>query len=235
MGTLKLQSDQIQAVGYVQGNVLQCTAFGRHNIYLGEPTFVTPLGSKVWSAHELPTLPGSSFLILAPRARGYVVIILPKTFLDVFTDDAHMSLGLYSLSAQRVIVSRGKWEPQWLERLGNAQQVQFVDKDNFVVIRRSGKFEFASYVAVPVVKVDEGLYRMAAILVPVGVLSRHPAGAGRAASGTAATVEAVWKRIFADSAIGTPLHSRSLNGVAYFLGTWRHSRRFGAQSVPLCS
>ena len=171
MGTLKLQSDQIQAVGYVQGNVLQCTTFGRHNIYLGEPAFVTPQGSKVWSAHELPTLPGSSFLILAPRARGYVVIILPKTFLDVFTDDAHMSLGLYSLSAQRVIVSRGNWEPQWLERLGNEEQVQFVDKDNFVVIRRSGKFEFASYVAVPVVKINEGLYRMAAILVPVGVLT----------------------------------------------------------------
>ena len=171
MGTLKLQSDQIQAVGYVQDNVLQCTAFGRHNIYLGEPAFVTPQGSKVWSAHELPTLPGSSFLILAPRARGYVVIILPKTFLDVFTDDAHMSLGLYSLSAQRVIVSRGNWEHQWLERLGNAQQVQFVDKDNFVVIRRSGKFEFASYVAVPVVKITEGLYRMAAILVPIGVLT----------------------------------------------------------------
>ncbi|QOQ84764.1 hypothetical protein INP81_19145 [Comamonas thiooxydans] len=29
--------------------------------------------------------------------------------------------------------------------------------------------------------------------------------------------EAVWKRIFAESAIGTPRHSRSLNGLAYFL------------------
>lgn len=171
MGTLNLQADQIQAVGYVKDNTLHCTAYGEHHIFLGAPTFITPLGSKVWSAHELPMLPGSSFLIVAPRARGYAVVILPKTFLDVFADNEHMSLGLYSLSAKRVIVSRGVFKPEWLDRLGDAQQVQFVDDDHFVVLRRSGKFEFASFVAEPVIQVNEGLYRMAAILVPFGVIA----------------------------------------------------------------
>jgi hypothetical protein len=37
--------------------------------------------------------------------------------------------------------------------------------------------------------------------------------------------EAVWKRIFAESTIVTPLHSRSLSGFAYF---WEHG---GTQGI----
>ncbi|RWY05694.1 hypothetical protein EQH75_06040 [Pseudomonas aeruginosa] len=46
--------------------------------------------------------------------------------------------------------------------------------------------------------------------------------------------EAVWKRIFTELAIGTPLHSRSLNGVPIF-GNVATLKVFCAQSVPLCS
>ncbi|MDH1428196.1 hypothetical protein N5E89_07605 [Comamonas aquatica] len=45
------------------------------------------------------------------------------------------------------------------------------------------------------------------------------------------TAEAVWKRIFAESALGTPLHhSRSLNGIP-ILGTWLHQ----AAWEPICA
>lgn len=171
MGTLNLKSDQVQVVGYVEDNTMLCSAYGRHHMALGPPTFTTPLGTKVWTAQELPILPGTAFLIMAPKGLGYTVVILPKAFLNVFTDDPHISMGLYSLSAQRIIVGRGAFEPQWLERLGTAQQVQFIDKANFVVIRRSSNFEFASFAAQPVAKVDEGLYKTAIVLVPIGVLA----------------------------------------------------------------
>lgn len=171
MGQLNLKSDQIQVVGYVQDNVWLCSAYGHHLIDLGEPDFTTPLGTKVWAAQELPILPGITFLILSPKGMGYTVVMLPKTFTNVFTDDPHISIGVYSLSARRVIASRGSLEPQWLERLGNAQQVQFVDGDKFVVIRRSNKFEFASVVTQPLDKVHQGLYQMAMVLVPIGVLA----------------------------------------------------------------
>ena len=48
------------------------------------------------------------------------------------------------------------------------------------------------------------------------------------------SAEAVWKRIFTELAIGTPLHSRSLNGVPIF-GNVATLKVFCAQSVPLCS
>ena len=171
MGLLNLKSDQVQVVGYVQDNTLLCSAYGQHHMALGPPTFTTPLGTKVWTAQELPLVPDTQFLVLAPKGLGYTVVILPQTFLNVFTDDPHISMGLYSLSAQRLIVGRGDFEPQWLERLGTAQQVQFIDQANLVVIRRSSNFEFASFAAQPVSKVDEGLYQTAIVLVPIGVLA----------------------------------------------------------------
>lgn len=171
MGTLNLQSDQVQVVGYVQDNTLLCSAYGQHHIVLGPPSFITPLGTKVWTAQELPMVPGTKFLVLAPKGLGYTVVILPKTFLNVFANDPHMSMGLYSLSSRRLIVGRGEFDPAWLERLGTAQQVQFIDKAHFVVIRRSSAFEFASFAAQPVAKVDEGLYKTAVVLVPIGILA----------------------------------------------------------------
>lgn len=171
MGQLNLKSDQIQVVGYMKDNVFLCSAYGHHPVALGAPTFTTPVGTKVWASQELPILPGTKFLVMAPKGMGYTVVILPNTFLNVFTDDPHITVGLYSLSAQRVIVSRGAFEPQWLERLGTAQQVQFIDKENFVVIRRSSRLEFASFASQPVAKVHEGLYKTALVLVTIGVLA----------------------------------------------------------------
>lgn len=171
MGSLNLRSDQIQAVGYVQNNVLRCSAYGQHHQALGPANFITPLGTQVWTQQELDILPGVQFLVLAPKGLGYAVLILPHSLLDVFTDDPRISVGLYSLSAKTVIASRGALAPQWLERLGTAQQVQFIDGEHFVVVRRSHRFEFAALAAQPVAKVYEGLYETAFILVPIGVLA----------------------------------------------------------------
>lgn len=171
MEMLNLQSKQVQNIGYIENEALVCSAYGMTNIPLGAPTFTTPLGTKVWTNKELPSLQGTQFLVMEPKGIGYVVFILPQSFLDVFTDEPRISMGLYSLSAKTVIVGRGRFEPHWLERLGSAQQVQFIDKDNFVVVRRSDRFEFASFAVRPVSEVHEGLYKTALLLVPIGILA----------------------------------------------------------------
>lgn len=171
MGKLNLLAEQVQTVGYVENNALVCSAYGLHHIPLGQPTFITPMGTKVWTSHELPILPGTKFLILTPKGAGYTVIILPKTFLNVFSNNPHVSVGLYSLSAKRMIVGRGALEAQWLDRLGQQHQTQFTDNDQFVVIQRSSKFEVASVTAQPIAQVNQGLYETAFFLVPIGVLA----------------------------------------------------------------
>ena len=171
MGRLNLQSEQIQLVGYVKDNTFLCSAYGHHDILLGPANFTTPRGTRVWTAQELPISPGTQLLVLTQKGTGYTVAMLPKTFLNVFADDPHISAGLYSLSSKRVIVGRGVFDPRWLERLGNAQQVQFTDQDHFVVVRRSSRFEFASFASEPLAKVHQGLYATAFVLVPIGVLA----------------------------------------------------------------
>ena len=171
MGTLNLKSDQVQVVGYVQDNTLLCSAYGRQNVALGAPAFTTPLGTKVWTGQDFPEVPNTKFLVLAPKGLGYAVVMLPKTFLNVFTDDPNISVGLYSLSSGRLIAGRGEFESDWFERLGEAQQVQFIDNAHFVVVRRSSEFEFASFAAQPVTQVAQGMYKTAFVLVPIGILA----------------------------------------------------------------
>ena len=171
MGELNLKSEQIKTVGYVKDNRLLCSAYGLHDISLGAPTFTTPMGTRVWTSQKLPISPGTEFLVMTQKGTGYTAVILPRTFLNVFSDDPHVSAGLYSLSAKRLIVGRGVFDPRWLERLGEQQQVQFMDQENFVVIRRSGRFEFASFASQPMAKVNQGLYATVFVLVPIGVLA----------------------------------------------------------------
>lgn len=172
MEKLNLNSDKVKAIGFVKDNIFLCSAYGhQHDSHLGPPTFTTPLGTKVWTSHEIPILPGTKFLVVTPKAMGYTVMILPQVFLNIFADDPYISVGLYSLSAKTIIVNRGAFEPQWLERLGKEQQVQFIDKDNFVVVRRSSRFEFASFAVQPIGRVNEGLYKTAFVLVPIGVVA----------------------------------------------------------------
>ncbi len=171
MERLNIRSRQTQSIAYIQDNVLRCSAYGVEHIELPAPTFTTPLGTRVWTEHEFPQLPGTRFLILAPKGTGHAALLLPQNFLDVFTDDPHISIGLYSLSAQQIIANRGAFEPQWLQRLGTARQVQFIDNDHFVVVHRSDRFEFASYAVQPVANVHEGLFRTARVLVPIGILA----------------------------------------------------------------
>lgn len=171
MGKLNIKSDRVKAVGYVKDNHILCSAYGHHHTFLGSPTFTTPSGTSVWTSHELQISPGTEFLVMMQKATGYTVVMLPNAFLNVFNDNRDLSAGLYSLSAKRVIVGRGVFDPRWLERLGKAQQVQFKDSENFVVIRRSGRYEFASFAAQPLAHVNQGLYATALVLVPLGVLA----------------------------------------------------------------
>lgn len=171
MGELNLKSEQIKTVGYVKDNRLLCSAYGQHDVALGTPAFTTPMGTRVWTSQELPMSPGTKFLVMTQKGTGYTVALLPSTFLNVFSDDPYVSVGLYSLSAKQLIVGRGVFEPRWLERLGKQRQVQFMDQDNFVVIHRSDRFEFASFASQPMAKVNQGLYATVLVLVPIGVLA----------------------------------------------------------------
>lgn len=171
MGKLALGSEQVQAVGYVKDDTLLCSSHGHHNTSLGPPTYTTPFGGEVRPAFEFPLLPGKKFLVVTHKATGYSVVVHPNIVLDVPTVDSNVSMGVYALTSKRRIVGKGAFEPRWVEPLGKAQQVQFIDGENLVVVRRSTKFDFAAFAVLPSANVNRGLRQTALILVPIGVLA----------------------------------------------------------------
>lgn len=171
MKRLDLQSEQVQIVGYVEDNIFRCSSHGHHDIYLGPPAYLTPYGSEVRPSFEFSFLPKTKFLLVTNKSTGYTVAIHEKTILGIFNNDHDVSLGLYSLSSKKIIVSRGLIKEEWINRIDKNQQAKFVDDDSFVVMQKSKDLDFVSVAAIPVNSVNQGLYEFAAILVPIGIFS----------------------------------------------------------------
>ena len=171
MAKLALESEQVQAVGYVKNNTLLCSSYGHHNTPLGPPSYDTPYGTEVRNSLEFPVSREKKFLAVTHKATGYTVAIHPHLPLDVFVSEPDVSLGVFSFASRKLIIGRGIFKPHWMERLGDAQQARFSDGENLVVIRRSAKYLYAAFASVPAASVDQGLRRAALVLVPVGVLA----------------------------------------------------------------
>lgn len=171
MGKLDLGSEQVQAVGYVQNDRLLCSSYGHHNTPVGSPTYKTPYGTYIRVEVEFPVLPGKKFILSTDAETGYSAAIHPNIPLDVFVGEPDVSVGVYSFSGKRLIIHRGAFQPQWMDRLGNAAAAELSGDRNLVAVRRSSKYTFAAFAAVPATRIELGLRRTALTLVPFGVLA----------------------------------------------------------------
>lgn len=171
MGKLDLASEHIQAIGYIRDDRLLCSSFGLHDTPVGAPTYVTPYGTAIRTSVEFPVLPGRRFLVSTDLKSGYTVAIHPNLPLDVFVGDPSVSVGVFSAVAGRLIVNRGAFEPGWIETAGGRMEARFSDGEHLVTVRRSSRYAFAAYAAVPAAKVKDGLRRFALFLVPIGLLA----------------------------------------------------------------
>ena len=171
MAKMDLASEQIQALGYVKDSVLLCSSYGTHQTPIGEPTYTTKFGTEVRTAVTFPVLPDKSFLFVTDQSSGYSVAIHPNLPLDVFVDEADVSIGVYSFASNSLVLGRGTYHPEWLTRLGDAQSIQFSDGKNLVAVHRSEAFTNAAFAAMPVEKVYQGLHEAAIILLPLGLLA----------------------------------------------------------------
>lgn len=171
MGKLDLESEHVQAVGYIRNNTLLCSSYGLHNTPVGAPAYETSYGSEVRPGLEFPILPGKKFLVVTDKATGYTAAVHPKLPIDVFSEDPNISLGLFSLTSRTRLLGRGNFRPEWMERLGDGEVVQFSDGQSLVAIQRSNRFAYAAFAAVPMAKVNQGLVHAALVLVPIGLLA----------------------------------------------------------------
>jgi sensor c-di-GMP phosphodiesterase-like protein len=171
MRKLHLGAEQFQGVAYIKDDRMLCSSFGRHNTFVGPPTYQSGSGTDIRTSVEFPILPGQKFLLSTHKTSGYSVAIHPNLPLDVFVGEPDISVGVFSNAAGRLILGRGSFDPQWMKELGSASEAHFSDGRHLVAIQRSGKYSFSAYAAVPLSTVGKGLRRIALVLVPIGAVA----------------------------------------------------------------
>lgn len=173
MAAIRLSEYQLLAVGYVSGDRLMCSTLGRHDegVSIGAPDYLSAQGVQIRTSVSFPLQPQEKLMLATDGASGYTAIIHPDQPIDVFLDRPNISVGLLGYTSKKWILGRGTIKPEWVRALGEAKQARFVDGEYLVAIRRSRKYDYAAFAAIPLVNVDEGIHRLAAMLLPFGVLA----------------------------------------------------------------
>lgn len=174
MRRLAVRLDQLKTVGYVANDHMVCSAYGRHDnnrpgIPMGPVTYRSTTGTLVRTSVQLALVPGMTFLASTSERSGYTALVQRGSPVLIFVDRKDVSIGVFSISAKRLIVSRGTFKPEWIEALRNRSEAKFIDRDYLVAIKLSAKYPVAAYAAIEKASVANLFSRLAMIVVPVGL------------------------------------------------------------------
>ena len=167
MRKLVIQQNLLIDVGYVEDGKLVCSSFGSNGYTLGPPSYVGAGGYKIWTQFEHPLLPASHLLITADPHTGYAALVHEGSVLDGVPTDQQLIFGVMGVSRKKEIFFRGAFEPEWFKAIGAATDTSFFDGSRAVAWKRSGKYDFATYVAIPAHAIQSDWNRVLWILLPV--------------------------------------------------------------------
>lgn len=170
MRKIGMTSHYLQAVGYVEGDRLACSSFGRYaeGLPLGPVAYTSTKGAKVRPSVDLGLGGDRRFLVF--EKEHFAAAIHSKTMLDIFFDKPDMSFGIYGEASALPLAVHGAFDPAWAGRLGSGDQAIFFDGRYLVAIQRSHKYDLATYAAIPAAQLTARLRELAILLVPLGLL-----------------------------------------------------------------
>ncbi|HEV7856005.1 MAG TPA: CSS-motif domain-containing protein, partial [Herminiimonas sp.] len=170
MQDLSLVATQLKGLAYIVDNRILCSSLGHQEsgFSLGPPDFVTPLGSKVWTAATLPYASDHKFFVL--EYKGYAAISHQELEMDVLAKDNDVYLSVISLPSNTPFASRGHIKPEWLKRYKGQPSLTFFDGEFLVAIQASEKFPVASLSAIPIRYADVYTDKFLLMFVPAGVV-----------------------------------------------------------------
>ena len=108
MRNLAVGASYLQVVGYVEGNVLQCSSYGYGDagIPIGPPAYQSRLGKWVRTAVKLPFDESRRYIALTDSVTGYSSLALPDMILDTGGDSRGFAIALVAISNRQIIVQR---------------------------------------------------------------------------------------------------------------------------------
>jgi sensor c-di-GMP phosphodiesterase-like protein len=171
MRQLVLMNNLLLDVGYVDGNVLRCSSFGREPVPIGPPSYLSSLNVYVRIGVKHPLLPGSTMVLSTDAGSGFTGLVHPDAALDIDAADNKTFVGLVGIKAQKTIVSHGSLQPAWLKAMGNRAEGQDYVGGSIIAWKRSDKFDYAALVVVPGTQVDRDWRNLLWLLMPVGTVA----------------------------------------------------------------
>jgi sensor c-di-GMP phosphodiesterase-like protein len=170
MKRIDVTSSNIKAIGVVEGTLLRCsslTGLGS-NIEIGPADLVQPSGVRIWSSVELPFAQGVRFLVVV---RGpYAAIVHKDLPLAASGVESGMSLATLSGPQRKVLTAHGVVDRRWIDALGGRAQLAFRDGGHVVAVVASRRYFIAALCALPVRALNDRIWSLAKLIVPVGVL-----------------------------------------------------------------
>lgn len=176
MRRLAIGARTLRAVGYVQGDRLLCSSYGHHGegLSVGVPSHLSQRGYFIRPAVQLPLAGDEKYLLSTEQGSGYSALILPGQAIDLPMAPPDVNFGLFSTRSRRLMLQRGPdmVPGSWLTTdLGATNTVSFHDAGRLVVMKRSQRFDYTSYAALPLAHKNQDWLQVSLLLVPLACIS----------------------------------------------------------------
>ncbi|MBI2753155.1 MAG: EAL domain-containing protein [Betaproteobacteria bacterium] len=176
MRRLAINSRALRVIGYIQNDRLLCSSYGSHGdgIPMGPPSFVSKNGFAIRSAVPLAFAGDSLFLTTTHQNSGYTAFVLPGLVNDIMPGSPNAAFGLFGASSQKPLMGRGdlKLPAAWMSTPLNAAGVATFHGDgHLVVLRRSPRFGYVAYAALPLSNAVPEFRSNSLILVPLALVA----------------------------------------------------------------
>jgi sensor c-di-GMP phosphodiesterase-like protein len=170
MRRLDLRSTNLQAIGYVSGNVLLCSSLGAEvaNISLGPPDVVRPNGVKIRNDVVFPFAPATRFIVV--EYANYAAVIHKDTAFALTSGVEHASLALVGTPGNQVLAVRGMADPRWVDALPPGRIASAASGDYVVARIVSSRYNLMAISAVPIAHLNARVTKLVWEMVPVGFL-----------------------------------------------------------------
>ncbi len=165
-----VKSTMLVDVGYIQDEVLVCSAFGRQDLPIGKPSYITPSGYVIRSGVRHPLLQEAVVVISTEADSGYSGIVHTDQALEDVPVGSLWQVGLIGTGQKSPLLQRGGFEPDWLRRIGNGYADTFEDGERIVAWQRSRRFNYTAYAALPRSAMQDDSRSTLMVLLSLGLL-----------------------------------------------------------------
>ena len=169
MRALVIRSNLVIDVGYVQGDSLMCSAFGREAVPVGAPNYVSDRGYAIRVGVQHPLAPDARLIIATDPSTGYSGMASQDLTIDELPQEENLIGGIIGVHGETILSERGSFNPGWLHTIGNSTAITFYDGANVVAWKRSSLFDYAAFAAIGRRRVEQGQHQILLVLLPLGI------------------------------------------------------------------